>query len=80
MAAPHKLLIVHTQDGVVAVQEVRVEDDLHAVRRVVEQLHTTDLVEDRVVGVVGHVVRRYRWQHVALECEDTTLEQHLVLI
>ena len=60
MATPHKLLIVHTQDGVVAVQEVRVEDDLDAVTRVVEERQAPDLGQNRVVVIVRHVVRRDR--------------------
>ena len=45
VATVYELLVVHTQDHVVAVQEVRVEDDL-------------DLGQNQVVVIVRHVVRR----------------------
>ena len=80
MASTHELLVVHAQDRVVAVQEVGVEHNLDAVLRVVEELHTTDLVEDRVVRVVRHVVRRHWRQGVPLEREDAPLQQDLVLL
>ena len=50
------------------------EHHLDAVRRVVEQLYTTDLVQDRVIVVVGHVVCRHGRECVALEGEDSTLQ------
>ena len=78
MASSHELLVVHAQDRVVAVQEVGVKHDLHAVLRVVEELHATDLVQDRVVRVVRHVVRRHWRQGVPLEREDAPLQQDLV--
>lgn len=80
MAAAHELLVVQAEDGVVAVQEVRVEDDLDAVGRGVEQLHAADLVQDRVVRVVGHVVRRHGRERVPLQREDAPLEEHLVFV
>jgi hypothetical protein len=78
MAPSHKLLIVQPQDRVIAVQEIWVEDDLDAVAGVVEQLHAPDLVQDRVVGVVGHVVRHNRGQAVALERKDPSFEENPV--
>ena len=80
VAAAHELLVVHAQDRVVAVQEVGVEHDLDAVRGRVEELDAADLVQDRVVRVVRHVVRRDGRKRVALEREDAPLEQHLVLV
>ena len=60
VATVYELLIVHTQDRVVAVQEVRVEDDLDAVVRVVEELHAPDLGQNWVVVIVCHDVHRDR--------------------
>ena len=80
MAPSNELLIVQSENGVVRVQEVRVEDDFDAVARGVEQLHSPDLVQDRVVAVVCHVVRRDGWEGVSLECEDASLEKHLVFL
>ena len=78
MAAADKLLVVHTENRVVRVEEVGMEDDLDAVRHVVEELDAPDLVEDRVVGIVGHVVRCDGWERVAAEREDAALEHDLV--
>ena len=80
MTATDELLVVHTKDWVVAVQEVGMEHHLDAVRRVVEQLNATDLVQDRVIVVVGHVVCRHGRECVALEGEDSTLQQDLMLV
>ena len=60
VATTYELLVVHTQDWVVAVQEVRVEDDLDAVARVVEELHALDLGQNRVVVIIRHIVRHDR--------------------
>ena len=80
MAATDELLVVHTKDWVVTVQEIGMEHHLDAVRRVVEQLNAADLVQDRVIVVVGHVVCRYGRECVALEGEDSTFQKNLILI
>ena len=80
MASAHELLVVHAEDRVVTVEEVRVEDDFDAVARGIEQLHSPDLIQDRVVAVVRHVVRRDGWESVSLEREDASLEKHLVFL
>ena len=80
MAATDELLVVHTKDWVVAVQEVGMEHNFDAVRRVVEQLNTPDLVQDRVIVVVGHVVCRHGRERVALEGKDSTFEENLILV
>lgn len=79
MAPSHKLLIVQSQDRVIGVQELRVEDDFYAVVLVVEELDAPELVQDRVVGVVGHVVRHDGRERVSAEGEHAPLEQDLVL-
>ena len=78
VASTNELLIVHAQDGVVAVQEVWVEDDLDAVMRVVEQLDTSNLVENWIVVVIGHVMCRYGREGVALQNKNATFQQNLV--
>lgn len=78
MASTNELLIVQTQDRVVGVEEVRVEDHLDAIRGRVEQLHSPDLIQDGVTGIVRHIVRGDWWQSVPLEREDPTLEKNLV--
>jgi hypothetical protein len=78
MTSPDELLVVQPKNRVVGVQELGVEDDLDAVLTPVEQLHPPDLVQDGVVRIVGHVVRRNRREGVAAEGEDATLEEDLV--
>lgn len=80
MTSSDKLLVVHTQDRVVRVQELGVEDDLDPVVLLVEQLGPPDLVQDRIVGIILHVVGRDRGQRVPLERKHSTLEQDLVLV
>lgn len=80
MATPDKLLVVQAKDRVVGIEELGMKDDLDAVRAAVEQLHAPDLVQDRVVRVVRHVVRRHGRQRVAAQREDAALEKDLVLL
>ena len=54
------------------------EHNLDAIVTGVEQLHAADLVQDRIVRVVGHVVRRDRGKRVALERKDAAFEEDLV--
>lgn len=80
MASTHELFVVQAEDGVVAVEEVGVEDDFDAVVFRVEELDAPDLVEDRVVGIIRHVVGRDGWERVSLESEDSSFEEDSVLI
>lgn len=80
MASTDEFFIVHAENGVVRVQEIGVEDNLDAVGLRVEELDAADLVQDRVIVVVGHVVGRDWRQSVALQSEDTTLQQNLVFV
>jgi hypothetical protein len=74
-----KLLVIKTQDRVIRVEELWVEDDLDPIGGSVEQLDPSDLIQDWVVGVVGHVVRDDGWEGVSLQGEDSSLEEDLVL-
>ncbi len=74
MASTHKFFVVQCQDWIVAIQEVRVEDDLDAVMRVIEQLDASDLVKNRIVQVVSHIVRRDGWKTAAFESKSASLE------
>jgi len=53
-----KLLVIQSKDRVVRVEELWVEDDLDPIGSSVEEFDPSDLAEDRIVGVVGHVVSR----------------------
>lgn len=61
MATSDEFLVVESKDWIVRVQEIWMEDDLDAIRLIVEQLNASDLSQNRVVVVVRHVVRRNRW-------------------
>lgn len=71
VASSHELFVIQSQYRVIRVQEVRVEDNLHSVVVSVEQLDATDLVQDRIMRIVGHIMRRDWWQRVTLESEDS---------
>jgi len=78
MAASHEFFVVQSQNRIVAVQEVWVEDDLDPVRSVVEQLDATNLIQDRIISVVRHVVGDHWGERVPLERKDPTLQENLV--
>ena len=78
MTTPDKLLIVQTQNRVIGVQEFRVEDDLDSVGSPVEELHSSNLVQDRVVCIICHVVCDNGWKGVSLQGEYSSFEEDLV--
>lgn len=80
MTTPNKLFIIQTQDGVVTVQEFGVEDNLDPVFGPVEQLYPPELVQNRVICVIRHIVRDDRRQRVSLQGEHPSLEQNPVLV
>jgi hypothetical protein len=80
VAASNKLLVIETQDRVIGVQELGVEDDFDPVGASVEELDPPELVKNWVVGIVGHVVCGDRGERIALECKDSTFEEDLVFV
>jgi hypothetical protein len=80
MTPPHELLVIETQDRIARIQEIRVEDDLDAVRGRVEHLHAADLPEDGVTCVVGHVMCYDGREGVALQSENAPFEEDLVFV
>jgi hypothetical protein len=74
-----KVVVVDRKYRVGRAQELGVEDDLYAVRRLVEELATADLVENGVFGVVVHVVCNDRRKSVTLHGEKSAAEHDLVL-
>lgn len=78
MASPDELFVIERQDRIGGVQELGVEDDLDPIVRPVEELDASDLVEDGIVAVVGHVVSDDGRERVAAEGEDAALEKDLV--
>jgi hypothetical protein len=80
MTSSNKLFVIHAQNRVVGVQKLGVEDDLDTIVLLVEQLSPSDLVQDRIVGVVLHVVGGDGRQRVSLERKDSSLEKDLVFV
>lgn len=62
MTTSYELLVVHSQDGIVRVEEIGMEDDLDFIGVVVEQLDSTDLIQNRIGGIVDHVMCGHRRQ------------------
>lgn len=80
MTPSHKLLIIQSQNGIIRVQEIRMEHDLDSVAARVEELDATDLAEDRVACVVCHVVSDDGWEGVAFESKDAAFEEDFVFV
>lgn len=73
MASTNKLLIIKAQNRIGAIQKVWMENNFHAIVAVVEQFDTANLVEDRIVGVIRHVVSDNWGKRISLQCKNTTL-------
>jgi len=80
MAATNKFFVIKTKDGVVRVQEIRMEHNLYAIVVVVEELHPTDLIENRIVEIVSHIVRRDWRKSVPFQSQDTTFQKDVVFL
>lgn len=78
MTSTHKFFVIQRQNRVITVQKVGVEDNLDTIMGIVEQLDTPDLVENRIISVIGHVVCCDRRKRAAFECKDASLEQDLI--
>lgn len=74
-----EIVVIHRKNWVTGAQELGVEDDLDAIRRVVEELAPADLVENGIFAVVDHVVSDDWWEAGALHGKQTTTKQDLVL-
>jgi hypothetical protein len=74
VASTNELLIVEPEDRVVTVQKVRVEDNLDAIVVMVEQFDTPNLVQNRVVGIVRHVVCDHRGERIPFQGENPAFQ------
>jgi len=54
------------------------EYNLHAIVMVIEELHPADLVENRVVVIISHIVRGDWRKSVPFQSQDTTLQKDVV--
>lgn len=79
MAAAYEVVIVEGQDRIGRIKELWVEDNLDAVGRVVEELNATDLVQDRILRVVEHVVRDNGRQTRSFHSKQAAPQQDAVL-
>jgi hypothetical protein len=59
VAPSDKLLIVHAKNRIICIEEIGVKDDLDAIIRCIEESHAPDLIQNEVVRVIRHVVRRH---------------------
>jgi len=55
-----------------------VEHDLHAIVMVIEKLHPADLVKNRVVVIISHIVCGDWRESVPFQRQDTTLQKDVV--
>lgn len=60
MAAANKLFVIQTENWVVAIQKIWVEDNLDTIAAIVKELHPANLVENRIARVVSHVMSHDR--------------------
>ena len=54
------------------------EHNLYAIVVVIEELHPTDLVENRIIVIVSHIVRRDWRKSVPFQSQDTTLQKDVI--
>ena len=54
------------------------EHNLYAIIVVVEELHPTDLAENRVVVIVNHIMRGDRRKSVPFQSQDTAFQENIV--
>jgi hypothetical protein len=59
VAPSNEFLIVHAKNRVVRIEKIWMKNDLDAVICRIEESHAPDLIENRVVRVIRHVVRRH---------------------
>ena len=78
MTATNELFVIETKDGVVGVEEIGMEHNLHAIVMVIEELHPADLVENRVAVIVGHIVRGDWGEGVPFQSQDATFQEYVV--
>lgn len=72
MTTPNKLLIVQTEDRIIRIQEFRMENNFNPVGGSVEQFDSSDLVQDGIICVIGHVVCGDWGKGVSFKGKDST--------
>lgn len=79
MRPSDKIIIIQREDRVGGVEEFGMKDDFHPIGGVVEQLHTANLVQNRVVGIVDHIVGDHRGEGVAFHAEQPPTKHDSIL-
>ena len=79
MAASDEIIVIHRQNWVGRVEEFRMEDNLDTVGRVVEELHSANLVKDGVFMIIDHVVGNNWGKAESFHCEEASTQQNSVL-
>ena len=59
MTATDELLVGETQQRVVVTEELRVEDDLDSIGRIIEQIASLQSLDNWVLVVIVNIVRSY---------------------
>ena len=80
MTTPNEFLVIKTQNWVVGIQEFRMENNLDPISRPVEEFNSSDLVQNGIIGVIGHIVRGDGWERVSLEGKDSSFQEYLVFL
>jgi len=79
MGSTDKVIVIQGQHGVGGVEELGMKDNLHPIRRMVEEFHTAELVQDRILVVVDHIVGDDRGETEPFHAEQAATEEHPVL-
>ena len=61
MTPPNKFFVVKTQKWIIRIQEFRMKNHFNPVFSFVVQVYFSDLVKDRVMAVVCHIVCHNGW-------------------
>lgn len=59
MAATNKLFVTQTQQWIVVTEELGVEDDLHSVGRVIEEIASLECLDNRVPLIIVNIMCGY---------------------
>ena len=79
MRPSDKIIIIQREDWIGGVEEFRMEDDLHPIGWVVEQVHAANLFQNRIFGIVDHVVGDHRGKGVAFHAEEPPTKHDSIL-
>ena len=80
MAASNKVFIVQPEQRIVGAQKLGVKDDFDSIFRTIKQLDASDLIQDRIVGIIGHIMRDDGRKGISLQCKDTAFQGDHILV